>query len=115
MDAGINNRDIEPKPCESDEDGLQHASDACVLMMLMVAMRLNDQTHADIEPEIDEDDFPELTNFLNQSENSVGDRDEDSQESMNDFDEDFYLNHLEGPDQQWGILKSCIPEYREWK
>ena len=105
------NQGIEPKTTEDDDSETQHATWAYIWMMVMTIMIIMTSTivePAEIEPEIDDtSDLPELTEFLETTTLLEQDKEE--------FDEDFYWNNIEGPVKQWEVLKSCIPEYREWK
>ena len=92
------NPEVRPKP-DPKENKFQ----------IICVEQLSDEIDENMDFFKSDDGFPELTEFLNQSEEEI------PEEVLEDVDEDFYWNHLEGPVQQWEILKSCIPEYREWK
>ena len=107
-----NNADCEPKP-DPEENKLQII---CVEQHFDKIDENPDFLELDWDYNVEnpefiesDNDFSELTEFLDQSEEEIPEKLEE------DFNEDFYWNHLEGPVKQWEILKSCIPEYRTWK
>ena len=67
MKVGIGYQDMEPKLQQVTPSSDQHALFAFIAVLLVIRMQMDDVKPAEIEPEIDEDDFSELTTYLEQS------------------------------------------------